>query len=66
VSEPAVSELHTRLDGLTVRDAARLGRRLKNLRGATPDKLQSIAEQLGTARPISEQRINRAIDAFGL
>jgi ATP-dependent RNA helicase HrpA len=47
VSEPSVTELRKRLDGLTIRDAARLGRRLKNLRGrVTPEKLQQIAEQL--------------------
>src|SRR4029453_364964 len=47
VSEPSVTELRKRLDGLTIRDAARLGRRVKNLRGrVTPEKLQQIAEQL--------------------
>ncbi|WP_019972403.1 ATP-dependent RNA helicase HrpA [Mycobacterium sp. 141] len=32
MSEPSVAELRSRLDGLTIRDAARLGRRLRNLR----------------------------------
>ncbi|MDH6244295.1 ATP-dependent RNA helicase HrpA [Mycobacterium sp. OTB74] len=38
-------QLRERLDGLTIRDAARLGRRLKNLRGDSPEKIaQQIAE----------------------
>jgi ATP-dependent helicase HrpA len=53
VSEPSVAEwreLRNRLDGLTIRDAARLGRRLKNLRGnAGSEELQQIAEQLTAA-----------------
>ena len=39
-------ELRARLDGLTYRDAARLGRRLKQLRHATPGKLAAIADQI--------------------
>jgi len=50
VSEPSIDEvreLRARLDGLTIRDAARLGRRLAGLRGrATPDKLAHIARQI--------------------
>ncbi|AKS31375.1 ATP-dependent RNA helicase HrpA [Mycolicibacterium goodii] len=42
-------ELRARLDGLTIRDAARLGRRLKNLRGADPAK---IAEQISAAEAL--------------
>ena len=56
VSEPSVAELRKRLDGLTIRDAARLGRRLKNLRGATPDKLEKIADQLTAAEAIVATR----------
>ncbi|MGH3580519.1 MAG: helicase-related protein, partial [Mycobacterium sp.] len=39
MSESSVAELRARLDDLTFRDAARLGRRLKNLRGAPPENL---------------------------
>ena len=39
VQEPSVAELRARLDDLTFRDAARLGRRLRNLRGAPPQNL---------------------------
>ncbi|HET7664530.1 MAG TPA: ATP-dependent RNA helicase HrpA [Mycobacterium sp.] len=47
MSEPSVAELRKRLDGLTIRDAGRLGRRLRNLRGrVSADKLQRIAEQV--------------------
>ncbi len=46
VAEPSVAELRKRLDELTIRDAARLGRRLKNLRGAKPEKLAQLAEQI--------------------
>ncbi|MDV3123652.1 ATP-dependent RNA helicase HrpA [Mycobacterium sp. 21AC1] len=42
-------ELRARLDGLTIRDAARLGRRLKNLRGADPAKL---AQQVTAAEAL--------------
>jgi ATP-dependent helicase HrpA len=56
VSEPSVSELRKRLDGLTIRDAARLGRRLKNLRGK-PDKLQQIAEQITAAEALVATRL---------
>ena len=46
VVEPSVANLRKRLDGLTVKDAARLGRRLKNLRGANPEKLARLAQQV--------------------
>ncbi len=39
MSDPAVRELYARLDGLTYRDASRLGRRLKGLRGTPPESL---------------------------
>lgn len=56
-SGPSIAELRNRLDGLTVRDAARLGRRLKNLRGpVSPDKLQQIAEQLAAAEALIATR----------
>jgi ATP-dependent RNA helicase HrpA len=60
VSEPSVvelRELRNRLDGLTIRDAARLGRRLKNLRGNIgPGKLQQIGEQLTAAEALVATR----------
>jgi len=49
VAETSVADLRNRLDGLTLRDAARLGRRLKNLRGAKPEKLRQLAEQIAAA-----------------
>jgi ATP-dependent helicase HrpA len=58
VSEPSVSELRKRLDDLTIRDAARLGRRLKNLRGnGSQEKLQQIAEQLTAAEALVATRV---------
>ena len=57
VSEPSVSELRKRLDGLTIRDAARLGGRLKNMRGRVgPEKLQQIAEQVAAAEALVAAR----------
>ncbi|HYZ67389.1 MAG TPA: ATP-dependent RNA helicase HrpA [Mycobacterium sp.] len=57
MSEPSISELRKRLDGLTIRDAARLGRRLNNLRGrVSPEKLQQIAEQLAAAEALVATR----------
>ncbi|HEX4394022.1 MAG TPA: ATP-dependent RNA helicase HrpA [Mycobacterium sp.] len=49
MAETSVAELRHRLDGLTLRDAARFGRRLKNLRGAKPEKLHQLAEQIAAA-----------------
>ena len=46
-------ELRARLDGLTIRDAARLERRLKNLRGGDPAK---IAEQIAAAEALRRGR----------
>jgi ATP-dependent helicase HrpA len=57
VSEPSVAELRKRLDDLTIRDAARLGRRLKSLRGrADPRKLRQIAEQVTVAEALIATR----------
>ncbi len=44
--------LRARLDGLTIRDAARLGRRLKGLRKPTPDALAKIENQIGSAEAL--------------
>ena len=49
--------MRQRLDGLTIRDAARLGRRLKNLRGpVTAEKLQQLAQQLTAAEAVIATR----------
>ncbi len=59
-SDAAVSELRelrNRLDGVTIHDAARLGRRLKNLRGnADAEKLRQIAEQFVAAEALVATR----------
>jgi len=53
VAEPSIEtsgeELRRHLDDLTIRDAARLGGQLKNLRGATPEKLHQLADQIAAA-----------------
>lgn len=56
VAEPSAAQLRNQLDGLTLRDAARLGRRLKNLRGAPPDKLRRLADEIAAAQPIVAAR----------
>ena len=49
--------MRQRLDGLTIRDAARLGRRMKNLRGpVTAEKLQQLAQQLTAAEAVIATR----------
>lgn len=53
MSRPA---LRTRLDGLTIRDASRLGRRLKNQRDADPDALAKLAEQFAAAEALVATR----------
>ncbi len=52
-----VRELRARLDGLTIRDAARLGRQLKSLRDASPEKLGRIADQITAAEALVATRI---------
>jgi ATP-dependent helicase HrpA len=56
VVETSVADLRKRLDGLTLRDAARFGRRLRNLRGAKPDKLQHLTEQIAAAEALIAAR----------
>jgi ATP-dependent helicase HrpA len=63
VSEPSsdrpreLRDLRNRLDGLTIRDAARLGRRLKGLRGnAGSGKLRQIGEQFVAAEALVATR----------
>ena len=60
VSEPSsadVRALRARLDGLTIRDAARLGRRLRQLRGGTGAKLEQLAEQFTAAEALVATRL---------
>src|SRR5689334_1997401 len=56
ISSISAKDLRARLDGLTIRDAARLGRRLKSLRGASTDQLQQIAEQFTAAEALVATR----------
>ena len=60
MAEPSIpvsgSQLRSRLDGLTIRDAARLDRRLKNLRGAKPEKLRQLADQIAQAESLVAAR----------
>ena len=50
-------ELRTRLNGLTIRDAARIGRRLKALRGPVSTvKLEQLAKQIGDAEAVIAAR----------
>src|SRR6476646_9314369 len=54
--DPSAAELRKRLDGLTIRDADRLGRRLKNIRRTDPAKLRQIAEQIAAAEGLVATR----------
>lgn len=56
VAEPSAAQLRKQLDGLTLRDAARIGRRLKNLRGASPEKLRQLADQVAAAHRVVAAR----------
>jgi ATP-dependent helicase HrpA len=56
VVDPSVADLRQQLDGLTLRDAARLGRRLTNLRGADPEQLAHLADQIAAAKSLVAAR----------
>ncbi|MCV7242091.1 ATP-dependent RNA helicase HrpA [Mycobacterium mantenii] len=56
MAEPSVAQLRKQLDGVPLRDAARIGRRLKNLRGASPEKLRQLAEQIAAAHKVVAAR----------
>ncbi|GLP81204.1 ATP-dependent RNA helicase HrpA [Mycobacterium antarcticum] len=59
MSEPSrgdLSELRARLDGLTIRDADRLRRRLRGVRGDDPHALAKIAEQVTTGEALVATR----------
>ncbi|MGE0217976.1 ATP-dependent RNA helicase HrpA [Mycolicibacterium sp.] len=50
-------DLRARLDGLTLRDAARLGRKLKGLRDPDPDRLARLEQQFAAAEALVATRI---------
>ncbi|PVA73744.1 ATP-dependent RNA helicase HrpA [Mycobacteroides abscessus] len=56
MSELSRTELRARLDGVTFRDASRLGRRLKNQRDTNPDALTKLAEQITAAEALIATR----------
>jgi ATP-dependent helicase HrpA len=56
VVETPLAELRQRLDGLTLRDAERFGRQLKSLRGAKPEKLRRLADQIAAAETLVATR----------
>lgn len=64
MADPSVRELRQRLDELTIRDAARLRRRLQNLRGTTPEKLHQLAKQVAAAESLVIAR-RAAVPTFG-
>jgi ATP-dependent helicase HrpA len=60
VSEPPrvdVRALRDRLAGVSIRDAARLERRLRNLRDATPDQVERLDQQIVAAEALIANRI---------
>ncbi|MFN8087522.1 MAG: ATP-dependent RNA helicase HrpA [Mycobacterium sp.] len=62
VSEPPrntareIRELRARLDGLSFRDAHRLGRRLRGMRDAKPAQLEQITRQVASAEALIASR----------
>jgi ATP-dependent helicase HrpA len=57
VSVEQVRQLRARLDGLTFRDAARLGRRLKSLRGdVSAETLQKMSDQIAAGEALIATR----------
>ncbi|WP_081845083.1 ATP-dependent RNA helicase HrpA [Mycolicibacterium aromaticivorans] len=57
VSAEQVRQLRARLDGVTFRDAARLGRRLKSLRGDVPaEAMKKISDQIAAAEALVATR----------
>ncbi|GAT12652.1 ATP-dependent RNA helicase HrpA [Mycolicibacterium novocastrense] len=57
MSGPSVAELRNRIDGLTIRDAARFGRRLRQMRGAPVEKVAKLAEQIAAAEAVVATRL---------
>lgn len=56
MADPTSAELRRRIDELTIRDAARLGRRLRNSRGANPAALRALASQVVAAEALVAAR----------
>ncbi|WP_235892901.1 ATP-dependent RNA helicase HrpA [Mycolicibacterium hodleri] len=56
-SGPELRELRARLDGLTIRDADRLRRRLRGVRGGNFESVQKIAEQFTAAEALVATRL---------
>ncbi|OBI74340.1 ATP-dependent RNA helicase HrpA [Mycobacterium sp. E740] len=56
MSEASIGELRARLDALTIRDAARFGRRLRQLRAASPEQVAKLAEQITAAEALVATR----------
>ncbi|WP_137144919.1 ATP-dependent RNA helicase HrpA [Mycolicibacterium sp. CR10] len=56
-SNADVRALRARLDGLTFRDAARLGRKLKQLRTPDPGQLDRLTQQFVTAEALVATRV---------
>ena len=56
-SSADVRALRARLDGLTIRDAARLGRRLKQVRNPNAEQLNALAKQFVTAEALVATRM---------
>lgn len=56
MAEPSAADLRNRLDGLTLRDATRLGRRVKSLRSAKPEQLRQLDHQIRKAEVLVSTR----------
>ncbi|OBK92315.1 ATP-dependent RNA helicase HrpA [Mycobacterium asiaticum] len=56
MAELTLAELRSRLGDVTVRDATRLRRRLQNMRGGNPAKLQQLADQIAAAQTLVANR----------
>ncbi|MHA0289742.1 ATP-dependent RNA helicase HrpA [Mycobacterium sp. C3-094] len=52
-----VRALRARLDGLTLRDASRLGRKLRQLRSPEPNQLDRLTQQIATAEALVATRM---------
>ncbi|MDY7000036.1 MAG: ATP-dependent helicase, partial [Actinomycetota bacterium] len=63
-SRESLRELRARLDGVSIRDAARLGRRLKKL-GSDPGKLAQFTEHLAAAEALVATRLAAVPDLSG-
>ena len=57
MSQPSVAEVRNRLDGLTIRDAARLGRASRTCAGSNPRSCPQLAEQFTAAEALVATRM---------